>query len=80
MLEVTSAVPSAIIRRHDDGRVEIIEAPRVAEFSLEFLNLFPLNAVDEAGNLSIAGEVTYRPLRFSQDLTGRVKLICQRVI
>jgi hypothetical protein len=79
-IEVTGPIPAAVIRQHDDGHIEVLEAPQVAEFSLELLadRRQPV-FVDEAGNLSLAGQVVYRPLRFRQDLAGRVTLICQRV-
>jgi hypothetical protein len=79
-LEVTGPVPPARVRQHDDGHVEILEAPPQAEFALELLadRRLPI-FVDEAGNLSLAGQVVYRPLRFRQDLAGHVTLICQRV-
>jgi len=79
-LEVTGPIPPVVVRQHDDGTVEVLEAPQVAEFSLEILadRRRPV-FIDEAGNLSLAGQVVYRPLRFRQDLAGRVTLICQRV-
>ncbi len=80
MLEVTGPVPAAVIRQHDDGRVEVLDGPRLAEFSLEMLATPGLPVfVDEAGNLSLAGQVIYRPVRFRQDLGGHITLICQRV-
>jgi hypothetical protein len=80
MLEVTGPVPPARVRQHDNGRVDVLEAPQVAEFALELLTDRHLPIfVDEAGNLSLAGQVVYRPLQFRQDLAGRVTRICQRV-
>jgi len=80
MLEVTGPVPPARVRQYDDGRMEVLAAPQVAEFALELLADRRLPVfVDEAGNLSVAGQVVYRPLRFRQDLAGHVTLICQRV-
>ncbi len=80
MLEVAGPIPPVVVRQHDDGHVEILEAPQVAEFSPELLadRRLPI-FVDEAGNLSLGGQVVYRPLRFRQDLVGRVTLICQKV-
>src|SRR6266496_1881831 len=70
-LEVTGPVPPVVVRQHDDGHIEILEAPQVAEFSLEILadRRRPV-FVDEAGNLSLAGQVVYRPLRFRPGPAG----------
>ncbi len=79
-LEGAGPIPPVVVRQHDDGHVEILEAPQVAEFALELLAKPGLPVfVDLAGNLSLAGQAIYRPLRFRQDLVGRVTLICQKV-
>jgi len=71
----------ATVRTHDDGRVEVIDAPPLAEFSLELLAQGGPRVVrvDEAGYLDLAGQVVYRPVRFRQPLAGPMTLVCERV-
>lgn len=81
-LQVASQVEAAMVRVHDGGHLEVLKAPRVAEFSMDVLGqVGPLAAVavDLAGHLDLAGQATYRPVGFRQDLTGRLTLICERV-
>lgn len=81
-LQVAGQVEAAVLRVHDDGHLEVLQAPRVAEFSMDVLGqVGPLAgvAVDLAGYLDLAGQATYRPVGFRQDLSGRLTLICERV-
>ena len=57
---------------------EIAEAPDVVGISVTVLTLDAgqVYTTDDAGNLVILGELTYRPVRFDQD--GRV-IVCERV-
>lgn len=81
MIEVAGPVEAAVIRAHDDGRVEVLVAPKVAEFSPSVLDQADprVATVDAAGYLNLAGQATYRPVAFRQDLAGRLTLICERV-
>lgn len=80
-LDTTGPAAGATVRTHDDGRVEVIDAPPLAEFSLELLTQGGpcVIRVDEAGYLDLAGQVAYRPLRFRQPLAGPPVLVCERV-
>lgn len=81
-LQVAGPIKAVIIRTWDDGRVQVVDAPRLAEFSTDVLaNLDPMIcAVDDAGFLDIgAGQAVYRPVAFRHDLSGRLTLICERV-
>lgn len=50
-----------LARRHDDGRVEIVDAPPTTRVSLDFLTTADPVVVRVSGNLiSLAGQVTYR--------------------
>lgn len=78
------AVRPAVIRTHDDGRIEVIEAPPLAVFSMALFAKPDVLAgqtaiqVDEAGNLSLDGQVVYQPVRFMTAVNG-LMLICQRI-
>jgi len=79
------------IRRHDDGRIEVLDPPPVGTettFSLGLLAMATNDGgtgegigLDADGNLVVAGQVTYRPVRFIHaggDL-GPLDLVCERV-
>lgn len=49
------------MRRHDDGRVEILSAPPRTRISLEFLHTADRVVVRVSGNtVGLAGQVVYR--------------------
>jgi len=67
---------AVVMRRHDDGRVEVLEAPTRATFSLELLVARDLAATAIIGGLLIiADQVAYRPVAFDR----RGDLVCERV-
>ncbi len=81
-LVVPGQVDGVVVRSHDDGRIEIVEAPPLAEFSMELLAQADPRVlrVDEAGYLDLAGQAVYAPLRFSHaNLAVAMTLICRRV-
>ncbi len=50
-----------LCRRHDDGRVEIVQAPRKARITLSLLTAADPVVVKADGNtVSFAGQVVYR--------------------
>jgi hypothetical protein len=67
-----------VLRRDDDGSVRVLEAPQLAEIRAELLGdqKFCPMELDDAGHLVIAGQVAYRPVRFSDRGT---RVICERV-
>jgi hypothetical protein len=68
------------LREHDDGHVEILDAPPVAEFAPDLLSrMTHWMSVDEAGYLVLAGQAVYRPVRLRAHLSGQLLLVCQRV-
>lgn len=50
-----------VCRRHEDGRVEVVEAPPTTRISLEFVHAADPAVVKVSGRLvTIGGQVTYR--------------------
>ena len=84
---------SAVLRRHHDGRIEVVSADDVIAISMELLEealgLATGLYVDHLGNIWLAGDPNYRyrPVRFespdypegSKPVEGRRFLICERV-
>lgn len=81
MLETAAPISGVTLGEHDDGRIEVLDAPPVAEITCALLGRRNLHylAIDEAGNLIVADTVVYRPLRLRQHLTGEFMLVCERV-
>lgn len=81
MLETAAAVEGITLGQGDDGHVKVLDAPPLAEIACSLLGRRDLRylATDEAGNLILADQVVYRPLRLRQHLSGEFMLICERV-
>jgi hypothetical protein len=68
------------LREHDDGRIEVLDAPPVAEFAADLLTRAThWLSVDEAGYLELPGEVVYRPVGFRAHLSGQLLVVCERI-
>lgn len=70
-----------VLKRHDDGRIEVIEAPDLVGVSVELLAQADLTGmwVASDGTLCLAGQAWYRPVRFD-GMAGRPSvLVCERV-
>jgi hypothetical protein len=79
VLEVATG-QGVTLREHDDGHLEVLDAPPVAEFACSLLaRPSPAIGVDEAGYLVLAGEVVYRPVGLRSHLSGQLLVVCERI-
>jgi hypothetical protein len=77
---ISTASQGVTLREHDDGHVEVLDAPPVAEFAPDLLaRMTHWMSVDEAGYLALPGEIVYRPVGFRAHLSGQLLLVCERV-
>ena len=61
----------------ESGRVSVERAPLLAGFAVSLLEMGPCRlSTDEHGHLVVAGQVSYRPLRFAE---GGTVIVCERV-
>jgi hypothetical protein len=67
-----------VVQRHSDGSIEILRADPVIGITFELLDQLSPEAAwtNEDGNLVLAEQVAYRPIRFDRD--GRV-VVCEQV-
>ena len=79
-MDTITADQGVTVREHDDGRLEVLDAPPVASFTASLLARPECGlTVDEAGLLVVAGQVTYRPVAFAAHLSGQLLVVCERV-
>jgi len=78
---------TAILTRHDDGRVTVDQADATIAIAGELLAGLALDAdpaavhVTDDGHLALGSDagVEYRPVRFAQEAPGVIVLLCERV-
>jgi hypothetical protein len=76
----TTTGQGVTLREHDDGHIEILDAPAVAEFAPDLLTRAThWISVDEAGYLVLVGEIVYRPVGFRAHLSGQLLVVCERI-
>lgn len=76
---------TAVIRRHDDGRLAVVEADDLIGVALDLFVEAPAHLpVDADGCILLAGdpEYRYRPVRFASAWSGgpATVLVCERVV